>query len=147
MRKHIFLLCSFVLLFLQLTAGAQSLMKAAAAEDLPPVILSGLQAYKDKGPDEAVRIWIKDGPIDGSEEALSQVNNLRQIQTSYGAYQFFELISAYEIGHRTRIFYMTLDFEKGPLFAKFVVYQSNHRWILTSFDFNPKEEMILPPLP
>lgn len=147
MRKRNFLLCSCALLFLQLTAGAQSLIKAGTADDLPPVILSGLQAYKDKGPDEAVRIWIKDSPIDGSKEALSQANNLRQVQEFYGTYQFFEVISAYEIGHRTRIFYLTLDFEKGPLFAKFMVYQSNHRWILTSFNFNTKEEMILPPLP
>jgi len=147
MRKRIFLLCSCALLLLQLPAVAQTLIKTEGAADLPPVILSGLQAYKDKGPDEAVRIWIKDGPLDGSKEALSEADNLRQVQNFYGAYQFFEVISAYEIGRRTRTFYLVLDFENGPLFAKFVVYQTNHRWILTSFNFNTKEEMILPPLP
>lgn len=148
MHKRIFLLCSCALLFMPLAAAGQSLIKGGGTvEDLPPVIVSGLQGYKDKGPDEAVRLWIKDSPIDGSKEALNQANNLRQVQNFYGAYQFFEVISAYEIGHRTRIFYLTLDFENGPLFAKFVVYQSNHRWILTSFNFNTKEEMILPPLP
>lgn len=146
MRRRIFLSCLCALLLLQLPAVAQTLVKGVTADDLPPVILSGLQAYKDKGPDEAVRIWIKDSPIDGSKAALSQANNLRQVQDFYGAYQFFEIVSAYEIGRRTRILYLILDFEKGPLFAKFVVYQSNHRWILTSFDFNTKEEMILPPL-
>lgn len=147
MHKRIFLWCAYALFFVQLTASAQSLIKSGTVEDLPPVILSGLQAYKDKGPEEAVRIWIKDSPIDGSKAALSQANNLRQVQDFYGAYQFFEVIRAYEIGRRTRIFYLTLDFENGPLFAKFVVYQANHRWVLTSFDFNTKEEMILPPLP
>lgn len=147
MHKRILLWCSCALLLLQLTAAAQSLIKVGTPEDLPPVILSGFQAYKDKGPEEAVRIWVKDSPIEGGKEALSQANNLRLVQDSYGAYQYFEVISAYEIGHRTRIFYLTLDFEKGPLFAKFVVYQSNHRWILTSFDFNTKEDMIFPPVP
>lgn len=147
MHRRVFLLCSCALLFLQLPAVAQTLIKGGTAEDLPPIILSGLQAYKDKGPDEAIRIWIKDGPLDGSKAALAQANYLRQVQDSYGAYQFFEVISTYEIGRRTRILYLTLDFESGPLFAKFVVYQSNHRWTLTSFDFNTKEEMILPPLP
>lgn len=71
--------------FVQLTASAQSLIKSGTVEDLPPVILSGLQAYKDKGPEEAVRIWIKDSPIDGSKAALSQANNLRQVQDFYGA--------------------------------------------------------------
>jgi hypothetical protein len=153
MRKGVFLFSVFALwsacalLFVQLPAVGQAVIKAPTAEELPPVILSGLQAYKDKGPDEAVRIWIKDGPIDGSKEALSQGNNLRQVQEFYGAYQLFEVVSAYEIGRRTRIFYLTLDFENGPVFAKFVVYQANHRWVLTDFNFNTKEEMIFPPLP
>lgn len=146
MRKRILLFCSCALLLLQVPAMAQTLVKASA-DDLPPVILSGLQAYKDKGPDEAIRIWIKDGPLEGNRGALAQANNLREVQASYGAYQYFEVISEYDIGRRTRILYLTLDFESGPLFAKFVVYQSNHRWIVISFDFNTKEEMILPQLP
>lgn len=146
MHKRIFLWCTCVLLSLQLTAAAQTLIKAGTPEEVPPVILSGLQAYKDKGADEAVRIWVKDSPIEGSKDALNEAGNLRQVQDFYGAYQSFEVLSAYEVGRRTRILYLTLNFEKGPLFGKFVVYQSNHRWILTSFDFNTKEEMILPPI-
>jgi hypothetical protein len=37
-----------------------------------------------------------------------------------------------------------MDFEKGPLFCKFVVYRSEHGWILTNFNFNTKEEQIVP---
>jgi hypothetical protein len=147
MRKRVFLLSLCALLFVQLTASAQSAdTNKPGVEDVPPVILSGLQGFKDKGPEEAVRIWIKDSPIDGSKEAVTQANSLRQVQDFYGAYQSFEVLIAHDLGHRTRVLYLTLEFEKGPLFAKFVVYRSNHRWILTSFNFNTKEELILPPV-
>jgi len=143
MRKLLWLLSLCVLFLPQLTfAQISDPIRKEVIDSLPPIILSGLQAYKDKGPEEAIRIWIKDSPIEGSKEAVTQANSLRQIQDFYGAYQFFEVLSTQEIGHRTRIVYLILDFEKGPVFAKFVVYKSNQRWILTSFDFNTKEEAI-----
>jgi hypothetical protein len=114
------------------------------AEDVPPIIVSGLETYKDKGPDEAVRAWIKGSPLEGSKDALSQGNLLRQIQDFYGSYQGFDVISTRTLSATTRIVYMTLNFEKGPLFAKFVVYRTAQGWILTSFTFNTKEEMVLP---
>lgn len=145
MRKLLCLISLCVLFLPQLTfAQVSDPIRKVVIDSLPPIILSGLQAYKDKGPEEAIRIWIKDSPIEGSKEAVTQANSLRQIQDFYGAYQFFEVLSTQEIGHRTRIVYLILDFEKGPVFAKFVVYKSNQRWILTSFDFNTKEEAIFP---
>jgi hypothetical protein len=145
MRKFLFLLCSCALFFGHPSlAQSSNVNKKETAEGLPPMILSGLEAYKDKGPEEAVRAWIKDSPIDGSKDALSQSNTLRQIQDFYGAYQAFEVISTRELTPRIRAIYLALDFEKGPLFAKFLVYRSNQQWILTSFNFNTKEELILP---
>ena len=148
MRKFVFFCCSCVLLAAQFAVGAQtsdSTKKGSA--DLPPIVVAGLEAYKEKGPEEAVRAWIKGSPLDGSKDALTQANGLRQIQDFYGAYQSFEVISSRELASKTRILYLALDYEKGPLFAKFVVYRSNQGWILTSFNFNTKEEAILPMLP
>lgn len=146
MRKFLFILSLGILFLPQFAPAAQvsDPNRKEVIDSLPPVILSGLQAYKDKGPEEAVQTWIKDSPIDGSKDALNQANSLHQIQNFYGAYQFFEVISTRGIGRRTRIVYLILDFEKGPVFAKFVVYKSNQRWILTSFDFNTKEEAVFP---
>ena len=42
---------------------------------------------------------------------------------------------------------MEIDFEKGPLFAKFVVYRAAEDWVLVTFTFNTKEELILPSCP
>jgi hypothetical protein len=83
----------------QLCSAAQSSdsSEKGVNEALPPVIVSGLDAYKAEGPEDAVRAWIKGSPIDGSKDALSQANVLRQIHDCYGAYQGFEVFSRREL--------------------------------------------------
>ena len=146
MRKRVFFLCSCALFLAPLVSRAQasSSKGKGASESLPPIIVSGLEAYKNKGPEEAVRTWTKGSAIDGSKDALSQANVLRQVQDYYGAYQAFEVVSTKDLSPKTRVIYLVLDFEKGPLFAKFVVYRSDQSWILAYFNFNTKEELVFP---
>lgn len=103
-----------------------------------------MDAYRNKGPEEAVKAWIKGSAIEGSKDALSQANVLRQIQDYYGAYQTFEMAGSRDISPRTKMFYLVLDFEKGPLFAQFIVYRPDKEWILAYFNFNTKAEAIFP---
>jgi hypothetical protein len=133
--------------FLLLVIGhvAPALAQTRATDDLPKIIRLGLEAYKAGGPEAAIKTWIKGSPIDGSKDALTQANNLRQIQDYYGAYKTFDVISIRNLSPNIRIVYLALDFEKGPLFAKFVVYQTPEGWILTTFNFNTKDELIIPP--
>jgi hypothetical protein len=119
----------------------------APGDEVPKIILSGLKAYKAEGPEAALKAWLKGSPLEGSREALSQANVLRQIQDIYGAYKGFDLIRSRDISPTTRIFYMTINYEKSPVFAKFVVYRTQQGWIITTFIFNTKEELILPACP
>lgn len=138
---------ALVIGFLFFTVGQRTSVMAQTrpADDLPKIIVSGLTAYKTDGPDAAIKAWIKDSPIDGSKDALAQANILRQIQDFYGAYKSFEVIRIRNLSPNIRIAYIALDFEKGPLFAKFAAYQTPQGWILTSFNFNTKDELIIPP--
>src|ERR1035438_5230640 len=82
MRKRVFFLCCCALFLAPLVSAAQtpSSREQGAGESLPPIVVLGLEAYKSSGPEEAVRAWIKGSAIDGSKDALSQANLLRQIQ-------------------------------------------------------------------
>lgn len=146
MRKFVLFMFFCAFAFGQMNTNAQvaDSNQKHSVLSLPPIIVSGLEAYKDKGPEDAVRAWIKGSAIDGSKDALTQANNLRQIQDYYGAYRAYEVISTRDITPRTRVVYLVLDFDKGPLFAKFVVYRPDQEWILVNFNFNTKEEVILP---
>jgi hypothetical protein len=151
-NRRLTVLCLFLFAFVAI-ASAQSgddsprrngPAAAAPALVLPPVVISGLDGYKAKGAEEAVRLWVKDSPLEGSKDAASQVFALRQIEELYGAYQWFEVVRIREVSPRILTIYLVLDYERGPLFARFTVYRSNHRWIMTSFDFNTREETIFP---
>jgi len=115
--------------------------------DVPKVILSGMEAYKAEGPEAAVKAWIQGSAIEGSKDALSQANLLREVQDYYGAYKSFDVIRSRNLSPTTRIIYIILDYEKGPLFARFVVYRVEQRWILVSFTFNTKLEVMAPESP
>jgi hypothetical protein len=113
---------------------------------LPPVVLSGLDGYKAKGAEEAIRLWVRDSPLEGDKSAASQVDLLHQAESIYGAYQWYEVVRIREVSPRTLVVYLVLDYERGPIFARFTVYRSNHRWIMTYFDLNTREENIFPPV-
>ena len=132
-----------------LTCG-QSVRAASSqpgTDEIPKILLSGMEAYKAEGPEAAIKAWIKGSSIEGSKDALSQANVLRQIQDFYGAFKSFDLISSRNLTPATRVVYLALDYEKGPLFAKFVIYRSDQSWIVVNFAFNTKEELIIPNCP
>jgi hypothetical protein len=157
MVKRLISLCLFTFAFVAIasaqagddsprrnTPATPATPASTPAPVLPPVIVSGLDGYKSKGAEEAIRLWVKDSPLEGSNDAASQVTALHQIEQLYGAYQWFEVVRIREVSPRILTLYLILDYERGPLFARFTVYRSNHRWIMTSIDFNPREETIFP---
>jgi len=132
------------------SASAAALPGAAetqASENLPPVILAGLQAYKAGGPDNAIAAWVRGSALDGNKEVLSEANMLHSIQGFYGAYHTFDLIGSRQLGARTRVYYLTLDFDKGPVFGKFIVYKADQAWVLVAFNFNTKDDVLPSNLP
>jgi hypothetical protein len=148
MQKSVFVVVIGVLLSAPIAvASGISDQSQKQAEDVPAIITAGMNAYRDKGPDEAVKTWIKGSALDGSKEALSQSNILRQVQDFYGTYRSFDIVSSRVISSRSRVYYLSLNFDKGPIFAKFVVYRSEQGWILTSFTFNTNFDTIIPNVP
>jgi hypothetical protein len=147
LKKTLISFCLFVFVALT-TAPAQApdgYPRRNNNQPLPSFLLSGFDAYKTKGAEEAIHLWIKDGPLEGNKEAISQVSALRQIEELYGAYQGYETVFVRELSFRTQVIYLILDYENGPLFGRFTIYRTNHRWVLTSFDFSLKEENTFPP--
>ena len=141
MRKSALLLIVVLsTLFFAGRVPAQSVVRT----DIPPVLLSGMEAYKPGNPEQAIKAWTKYSPLEGTPAAADEAINLRQAQSVYGAFQWFDVISNREISARVRILYVTMNYEAGPLFGRFVFYHTDRGWIVTSFDFNLDDSKILP---
>jgi len=142
MRKS----ASFLIVVLSCTlffAGSAS-AQSVARTDIPPVLLSGMEAYKPGNPEQGIKAWMKNSPLEGTQAATDEATNLRQAQNVYGAFQWFDVISNREVSARVRIIYLTMNYEAGPLFSRFVFYRTDRGWIVTSFDFNLDDTKILP---
>jgi len=100
-----------------------------AAESVPPIVFEGLDALRQFGPDDADKVWSKGSSWEGSSDR-SLASALKTSQEILGAYRSFEILSVRPVSSTTRIVYLTLNYEKGPRFARFDLYQTGHGWIL-----------------
>ena len=142
MRSAVFLLLvgSFV------GAGPGS-SQTPTTGNIPKIVQAGLDAYKTGGPDEAVRVWLRGSALEGSKDVGSYLTTLHQTQELYGNFRGYELIGIRVVSSTSYVVYMTLDYDRGPLFAKFRVYRTGLGSILTGMVLNTDEDAVLPPPP
>ena len=139
--------------FLKLVIASTLLLPASqlnAAEPkgkVPPVILNGLKAYTKSGPQAAVKTWIEGSVMEKKkEEALTYSETFKKVEEFYGSYRGYHLIGVTDITEITKVVTITMDYDKGPVFIKFLTYKTKNGWILVSFDFNTNPDVILPGL-
>jgi len=124
-----------------------AVLPVADAEEnikMPEVITAGLSVYKEKGVEAAVLEWLKGSPAEGQKNALAESNVLLQVEAFYGSYQSYELINIKEITASSRVVYVQLNYENGPVFAYFVIFKKGGDWIITTFQFHTDPTAILP---
>lgn len=134
-----------ILLFMLLISVVFASYSVAQENEPISVIEKGLNAYKNKGAKAAVEAWIQGSALEGSKEALSQANNLRQIEDFYGTYEDFEIIKINNLSKRMVIVAMVLNYQNGPLFSRFDLFKNSEgKWVIAVFDFHTKSTEIFP---
>ena len=118
--------------------------KAEADGTLPPVIQSGLALYASGGPDVAVSAWEKAGPLERDKKAEEYADEFKQLEKSLGHYKSFEVIETKDIAKTSKMFYLSMNFERGAVFASFQVYKTSKDWVIQNMDFDTKPEAIMP---
>ena len=110
---------------------------------LPSVIAAGLEAYKVNGAAAAVTRWMKNSPIPELSGATTEA--FKQIERAYGRMGGYEILQVVPLGTYASRSYLVILYEKGPVYAWFDCYKAKDEWIMTSFLFNTKPDLILPP--
>jgi hypothetical protein len=115
---------------------------------MPSIVLAGLNDYSFKGADGAIKSWTKGGVLEGSKEAAAQLALLKEIESLYGTFSSGHLIETHALTPRAQLVYVTLNYDRGPAFARFVAYREvakvKEDWILSDLSFSTKPEAILP---
>ena len=61
-----------------------------------------------------------------------------------GNYKSYELIETKGIGQTSRTVYLSMIFERGIVYARFLVCRADKDWVVQDMDFNTKPEAIMP---
>jgi hypothetical protein len=117
-----------------------------AAEIIPNVIRSGFSEYKTFGSKKAVKAWMKNGPNEINYESLPVINDLQYVDNLYGNYKNYEIIKTVKLSNSTTVLYISINYDLGALFSKFIIYNIGGEELVTKMEVNTNPEIIMPSL-
>ena len=117
---------------------------AGANSSVPPVIQDGFAGWTKGGALFAFDAWQKGGFLEDSRKAASQSSYFRRLDQALGNYKSYDLVETKAIGPSSQILYLSINFERGAVYARFLVYRTDKAWVVQDMDFTTKPEAIMP---
>jgi hypothetical protein len=122
-----------------------SLCSAQMVVPPPSQIQKGFSLYPSGGIEAAFGAWRQGGPADADRGFSIQMQALKRIASNLGNYKNFEVVDSKSIGSKSRIFYISVHFERGAIFSSFLVYNTTGSdWIVQRVLFHTAPENIMP---
>jgi hypothetical protein len=106
------------------------LYAAEMKKEVPQYVLDGLNDYKTKGYEAAVRTWLKDSPYEKATEMASRIQYFKNIEMLFGNYINYKVIAIQEPG-TSHMVYIQLDYERKSVFVQFISFKKNGEWVLS----------------
>ena len=120
-------------------------VSADASTSVPPVIQAGFDAWaKVSDPAVPFNVWKKGGLLENDNKVAPLSNYFRLIGRAVGSYKSYELVEVKRIGQNTRIIYLAMNFERGAVYARFLVYRIDNNWVVQNMDFSTRPEAMMP---
>ena len=111
---------------------------------VPSIVKVGLAVYASGGPDPALGAWRKGGPSEIDPRAGAQAEDFKQVEKSFGNYKSYELIETREVCRTSKTVYLSMNFERGAVYASFLVFKTSKDWVVQHLEFNTKPDVIMP---
>ncbi len=104
----------------------------ASSEDLPLILVAGFNQYQTQGAAAAVTEWVKGGPSETDSNSIqSLLKAFNQMETLYGKYTGYEVMQVVDLSATARQVTIQINYEKGPLFIRFLCYYADAGWIVS----------------
>ena len=118
-------------------------VEAVPNPSVPLVIQDGFTIWAKGGALFAFEAWQKGGFQD-SRKVASQSSYFRRLDQAIGNYKSYDLVESKGIGPNSQILYFAVNFERGALYARFLVYRTEKAWVVQDMDFSTKPEAVMP---
>ena len=117
----------------------------AYADEVPKIVINGMEAFKTGGFGGAFDIWLKGSPLESDKTTMMNLKgNFTQIETMYGKMTGYEILRSIKVSSSTSRVYAEVRYEKGPLFMVIDCYKSANDWIIPMMRFETNADKILP---
>jgi hypothetical protein len=118
---------------------------AGSDTNLPGFVEAGFEAWAKGGAIDAILMgWQRGGLMEGSNKAANQARYLRSLSPALGTYRSHELIQSKAVSRASQVIYVAIDFQRGVVYGRFLVYRSEKDWVVQNMDFSERPEAIMP---
>ncbi|MGD0538403.1 MAG: hypothetical protein ABSC03_12260 [Verrucomicrobiota bacterium] len=109
------------------------------------VLEAGFSLYAKGGADLALDTWRKGGLAEmDSGKLASQNAYLRQAERAMGNYRSYEAVQTKRVGANSQILYLAINYQRGAVYARFLLFRTERDWVVQSMDFSLKPEAVMP---
>ncbi len=82
--------------------------------------------------------------MEGSNKAAAQARYFRSLGQALGNYKSHEFLETKAIGRSSQVLYLSINFDKGAVYGRFLLYRTEKDWVVQNMDFNDRPEAIMP---
>jgi len=115
-----------------------------AASELPPVLKQGFEIYKTDGIKPTFEYWLRGSILNLSSQKSLFVKKLETVENLCGTFSGYSVINQQSLTPSSQINYVQLNYQRCPIFAQFLVYKIDQRWVVVQFNLHSKPQQILP---
>lgn len=123
-----------------------SLPARGASSSAPPAIVeAGFLSWAKGGAVETIlNGWQRGGLMEGRNKAALQAGYFRNLSSTLGNYRSHEFIQNKSISPQSQVIYLAINFERGVVYGRFLLYKTEKDWVVQNMDFSERPEAIMP---
>ncbi|MDB6039568.1 MAG: hypothetical protein JWM99_3409 [Verrucomicrobiales bacterium] len=138
---------TYLKLFLLALACFFAVSQTATAQSdipMPDVIKKGLALYEKGGVIVAFDSWQRGGMLENDSAGAAKLRAFKEMTTAIGNYKSSDVVRVRQISNHSRLVYFAMNFNRGVIYAKFLIYQTESDWNVQNMVFGSRPETIMP---
>jgi hypothetical protein len=117
-------------------------LAAGSDSSIPSVIQAGFGFFTKGQVGPAIAAWQKGGLL-AQYQSSSFFNYFTELQRAVGTYKSYELIQTKRLGSSSKIIYLSINYERAAIYARFLVYRTEQDWVVQNMNFNIRPEALM----
>ena len=82
--------------------------------------------------------------MEGSNKAGTIARSFRNLSGALGNYKSHEVIQSKSISQASQVLYLAVNFERGVVYGRLLVYRTEKDWVVQNMDFSERPEALMP---